>query len=195
MKNKGFDAWVARLNWFKDEYPFGPIQKFTNEEGRLHRDDGPAYITPTRITWYKDGRKHGMDADKYGSLFYYYENIRVPPHYITNPESLTLQEVLAHVNTEVRFVGMKIVGMDKVMNDKKTKIIHRDEEKGQVLFQIKGIFQDPVCYVKVVNSTQEPDGTFKDYYLCVPPDVKTCKQAVAWTFRLEEQEYQPGQET
>ena len=59
MKNKGFDAWVARLNWFKDEYPFGPIQKFTNEEGRLHRDDGPAYITPTRITWYKDGRKHG----------------------------------------------------------------------------------------------------------------------------------------
>lgn len=195
MKNKGFDAWVARLNWFKDEYPFGPIRKFTNEEGRLHRDDGPAYITPTRITWYKDGRKHGMDADKYGSLFYYYENIRVPPHYITNPESLTLQEVLAHVNTEVRFVGMKIVGMDKVMNDKKTKIIHRDEEKGQVLFQIKGIFQDPVCYVKVVNSTQEPDGTFKDYYLCVPPDVKTCKQAVAWTFRLEEQEYQPGQET
>lgn len=195
MKNKGFDAWVARLNWFKDEYPFGPIQKFTNEEGRLHRDDGPAYITPTRITWYKDGRKHGMDADKYGSLFYYYENIRVPPHYITNPESLTLQEVLAHVNTEVRFVGMKIVGMDKVMNDKKTKIIHRDEQKGQVLFQIKGIFQDPVCYVKVVNSTQEPDGTFKDYYLCVPPDVKTCKQAVAWTFRLEEQEYQPGQET
>jgi len=195
MKNKGFDAWMARLNWFKDEYPFGPIQKFTNEEGRLHRDDGPAYITPTRITWYKDGRKHGMDADKYGSLFYYYENIRVPPHYITNPESLTLQEVLAHVNTEVRFVGMKIVGMDKVMNDKKTKIIHRDEEKGQVLFQIKGIFQDPVCYVKVVNSTQEPDGTFKDYYLCVPPDVKTCKQAVAWTFRLEEQEYQPEQET
>ena len=136
-----------------------------------------------------------MDADKYGSLFYYYENIRVPPHYINNPESLTLQEVLAHVNTEVRFVGMKIVGMDKVMNDKKTKIIHRDEEKGQVLFQIKGIFQDPVCYVKVVNSTQEPDGTFKDYYLCVPPDVKTCKQAVAWTFRLEEQEYQPEQET
>lgn len=195
MKNKGFDAWMARLNWFKDEYPFGPIQKFTNEEGRLHRDDGPAYITPTRITWYKDGRKHGMDADKYGSLFCYYENIRVPPHYITNPESLTLQEVLAHVNTEVRFVGMKIVGMDKVMNDKKTKIIHRDEEKGQVLFQIKGIFQDPVCYVKVVNSTQEPDGTFKDYYLCVPPDVKTCKQAVAWTFRLEEQEYQPEQET
>jgi hypothetical protein len=195
MKNKGFDAWIARLNWFKDEYPFGPIQRFTNEEGNLHKDDGPAYITPTRITWYKNGRKHGMDADKYGSLFYYYENIRVPPHYITNPESLTLQEVLAHVNTEVRFVGMKIVGMDKVMNDKKTKIIHRDEEKGQVLFQIKGIFQDPVCYVKVVNSTQEPDGTFKDYYLCVPPNVKTCKQAVAWTFRLEEQEYQPEQET
>ena len=195
MKNKGFDAWMARLNWFKEEYPFGPIQKFTNEEGRLHRDDGPAYITPTRITWYRDGRKHGIDADKYGSLFYYYENIRVPPHFITKPDSITLKEVLAHPNTEVRFVGMKIVGMDKVMNDKSTKIIHRDEEKNQVLFQIKGIFTDPVSYVKVVNSTQEPDGTYKDYYLCVPPNMKTCQQAVAWTFRMEAKEYAPSQET
>jgi hypothetical protein len=195
MKNTGFNAWVARLSWFKDEYPFGPMQRFTNEEGRLHKDDGPAYITPTRITWYKDGRKHGIDADKHGSLFYYYENIRVPPHYITKPETVTLQEVLAHPNTEVRFVGMKIVGMEKVMNDKKTKVIHRDDEKGQVLFQIKGIFQDPVSYVKVVNSTAEPDGTFKDYYLCVPPDMKTCQQAVAWTFRMNANEYAPSQET
>ena len=195
MKNTGFDAWMARINWFKQEYPFGPIQQFTNEEGRLHKDDGPAYITPTRITWYRDGRKHGIDADKHGSLFYYYENIRVPPHFVTKPESITLQEVLAHPNTEVRFVGMKIVGMDKVMNDKDTKIVHRDEEKNQVLFQIKGIFTDPVSYVKVVNSTQEPDGTYKDYYLCVPPDMKTCKQAVAWTFRLSAKEYEPSQET
>ena len=134
-------------------------------------------------------------SDKYGSLFYYYENIRVPPHFITKPDSITLKEVLAHPNTEVRFVGMKIVGMDKVMNDKSTKIIHRDEEKNQVLFQIKGIFTDPVSYVKVVNSTQEPDGSYKDYYLCVPPDMKTCKQAVAWTFRLSAKEYEPSQET
>lgn len=195
MKNNGFDAWKARLDFFSTEYPFGPIQRFTNEEGNLHKDDGPAYITPTRITWYRNGRKHGLDADKWGSISYYYEGVRIPPHFYTKPDSLSITEVLAHNNTEVRYVGIKIVGMDKVLESKNTTIIHEDKQKNQILFQIKGIFEEPVSYVKVVNSTQEPDGTYKDYYLCVPPDMKTCKQAVAWTFRLEEQEYQPGQET
>ena len=195
MKNNGFDAWKARLDFFSTEYPFGPIQRVTNEEGNLHKDDGPAYITPTRITWYRNGRKHGLDADKWGSISYYYEGVRIPPHFYTKPESLSITEVLAHTNTEVRYVGIKIVGMDKVLESNRTTVIHKDEQKNQILFQIKGIFEEPVSYVKVVNSTQEPDGTYKDYYLCVPPDMKTCQQAVAWTFRLEEQEYQPGQET
>jgi hypothetical protein len=195
VKNQGFDAWKARLDFFSTEYPFGPIQRFTNEEGNLHKDDGPAYITPTRITWYKNGRKHGLDADKWGSISYYYEGVRIPPHFYTKPDSLTITEVLAHPNTEVRYVGIKIVGMDRVLDSENTTIIHKDKNKNQILFQIKGIFGEPVSYVKVVNSTQEPDGTYKDYYLCVPPTVKTCQQAVAWTFRLEEQEYQPEQET
>jgi hypothetical protein len=195
MKNNGFDAWKARLDFFSTEYPFGPITRFTNEEGNLHKDDGPAYITPTRITWYRNGRKHGLDADKWGSISYYYEGVRIPPHFYTKPESLSITEVLAHPNTEVRYVGIKIVGMDRVLDSKNTTIIHKDKQKNQILFQIKGIFDEPVSYVKVVNSTQEPDGTYKDYYLCVPPTVKTCQEAVAWTFRLEEQEYQPEQET
>jgi len=195
MKNNGFDAWKARLDFFSTEYPFGPITRFTNEEGNLHKDDGPAYITPTRITWYRNGRKHGLDADKWGSISYYYEGVRIPPHFYTKPDSLTITEVLAHPNTEVRYVGIKIVGMDRVLDSNNTTIIHKDKQKNQILFQIKGIFEEPVSYVKVVNSTQEPDGTYKDYYLCVPPTVKTCQQAVAWTFRLEENEYQPEQET
>jgi hypothetical protein len=195
MKNNGFDAWKARLDFFSTEYPFGPITRFTNEEGNLHKDDGPAYITPTRITWYRNGKKHGLDADKWGSISYYYEGVRIPPHFYTKPDSLTITEVLAHPNTEVRYVGIKIVGMDRVLESNNTTIIHKDKQKNQILFQIKGIFDEPVSYVKVVNSTQEPDGTYKDYYLCVPPTVKTCQQAVAWTFRLEEQEYQPEQET
>ena len=136
MKNKGFDAWKARLDFFSKEYPFGPIQRFTNEEGNLHKDDGPAYITPTRITWYKNGRKHGLDADKWGSISYYYEGVRIPPHFFTKPESLSITEVLSHANTEVRYVGIKIVGMDKVLESNRTTIIHKDEEKNQILFQI-----------------------------------------------------------
>jgi hypothetical protein len=195
MKNSNFEAWKARLDYFGKEFPFGKMQRIVNEEGNLHNDKGPALITPTRIIHYINGRKHGVDADIYGSINYYYENIRIPPHFFTKPESLTIKEVLAHPNAEVRYVGMRIIGMDKVMQHKKTKIIHEDHDKNMVLFQFGGVFEEPISYLKVVNSTMEPDGTYKDYYLCVPPDMQTCKQAVAWTFGLEEKKYNPVQET
>jgi len=133
---------------------------------------------------------------------YYYENIRIPPKYhqaVADPELLTVEEVLKHTNQEVRYVGIKIVGFDRIMKHKNCKIIDRDEKKGQVLFTISGIFEEPVAYVKVINSTAEPDGSFKNYFLCVPPPsegIKSCAAAVAWTFGFKNAEdYHPEQET
>jgi hypothetical protein len=36
--------------------------------------------------------------------------------------------------------------------------------------------------VEVVNSTPDPDGSHRRYFLRVPPDARTARQAVAWTF-------------
>lgn len=206
MKNTGFDAWKARLDYMNKEFPFSKpeegIVTIKNEEGRLHADHEPAWRSPTRIMWYRDGRKHGIDADIYGSITYYYENIRIPPKYhqaVADPELLTVEEVLKHTNQEVRYVGIKIVGFDRIMKHKNCKIIDRDEKKGQVLFTISGIFEEPVAYVKVINSTAEPDGSFKNYFLCVPPPsegIKSCAAAVAWTFGFKNAgDYHPEQET
>lgn len=50
--------------------------------------------------------------------------------------------------------------------------------------------------VKVVNSTPEPDGSFADYYLRVPPNMNSVQEAIAWTFALDANtEYQPLVET
>ena len=49
--------------------------------------------------------------------------------------------------------------------------------------------------VKVKNSTMEPDGTFKEYFLRVPPDIVTAKAAVAWTFGMSAEEYEPDEES
>ena len=101
-----------------------------------------------------------------------------------------------HQNNQVmEETKLNPVYMEKVINHKKAKIIHKDDSKGQVLFMIGGIFDEPVAYVKVVNSTQEPDGSYKDYYLCVPPTCKTCSEAVSWTFGLTADSYRPEQET
>jgi hypothetical protein len=47
--------------------------------------------------------------------------------------------------------------------------------------------------VQVTNVTPEPDGTRRTYWLRVPPDVRTARQAVAWTFDLDEGDYHPAQ--
>jgi hypothetical protein len=195
MKNSDFAKWQARLDYFQKEYPFGPTQKFYNEEGNLHRDDGPAFITPTRIIHYQNGKKHGIDADKFGSISYYYENIRIPSSFFFKKENLSIEEVLSHPNAEVRYVGIKMIGFDKLLLNENTKTIHECDQTGMLLFQVIGVFDDPINFLRVINSTPEPDGTYKNYFLCVPVEIKNCKEAVAWTFRMSADEYNPSQET
>jgi len=43
--------------------------------------------------------------------------------------------------------------------------------------------------LRVVNSTLEADGSAKDYWLRVPPDVTLARDAVAWTFDMGAGEY------
>jgi len=198
MKNKGYEAWASRLQFFNGEFGFGPLKLIKNEDGRLHCDNGPAYISLTRVIWYKNGQLHGMDADKFGSILYYYEGVRIPPHFFTKPKSVTLKEVLQNPNAEVRYVGIKIIGLDNIMALPTTLVIHKDVDqfgRERILFEIPKVFDEPTLYVKVVNSTAEPDGTYKNYFLCVPPTMKTCLEAVAWTNYMKADEYCPSQES
>ena len=54
---------------------------------------------------------------------------------------------------------------------------------------------DLLVAVEVLNSSPEPDGTQRTYVLRVPPGIRTCRAAVAWTFRLDADAYQPLVET
>jgi hypothetical protein len=48
---------------------------------------------------------------------------------------------------------------------------------------------EDVVMVEVANSTPEPDGSVKDYWLRVPPDSKSPVEALAWTFDMPVGEY------
>jgi len=52
-----------------------------------------------------------------------------------------------------------------------------------------------LAFVHVINSSPEPDGTFKSYFLRVPQDTLSPKAGIAWTFEMEEKEYNPVKET
>ena len=48
---------------------------------------------------------------------------------------------------------------------------------------------DAWAAVEVINGTPEPDGSFKHYFLQVPPEMQSARQAVAWTYDMTESEY------
>lgn len=54
---------------------------------------------------------------------------------------------------------------------------------------------EPILMVGVVNSTPEPDGSFRDYFLRVPPNIETPREAVAWTFGVESEQYELAVQT
>ena len=58
-----------------------------------------------------------------------------------------------------------------------------------ILWRKRWFEGDSWAAVEVVNGTPEPDGTYKHYYLQVPPTVRTPREAVAWTYGLSEHEY------
>lgn len=62
------------------------------------------------------------------------------------------------------------------------------------LYRILRPHREPFVLVHVTNTTPEPDGTRKRYFLRVPPNMKTAHEAVAWTFGMRQAGYGPSKE-
>ena len=62
-------------------------------------------------------------------------------------------------------------------------MIHSDELGD--LYRADVPDDEPLVMVRVLNSTPEPDGTYKPYWLRVPPGMTRASDAVAWTFGFE----------
>jgi hypothetical protein len=67
------------------------------------------------------------------------------------------------------------------------RLVHEDD--CGVLWRFEAA--PPIAMVQVRNSTPEPDGSFRLHALRVPPTCATAREAVAWTFGLEEDDYDP----
>ena len=194
--NQKYKDWIKHVKNIKTEYEFGPIQSFKNPDGRLHRDVGPAYISPTCLIHYRDGNRHGLSVDIWGSKLYYFDDVMVPSYYITDPDKLTIEDVLNNPNAEVRAVGVRVYGFERMLQEERLKVLEIEKETGYMLLKWDGSdVDDAFCLVRVINSTPNPDGTRSIYYLTTPPDMKTVREAVAWTFYKDADEYVPAQET
>jgi hypothetical protein len=71
----------------------------------------------------------------------------------------------------------------------------RQDDFGKLWTLRPGPDGEAVRVVEVVNATPEPDGSYRRYFLQVPPSVRTAREAIAWTFGLTKKVYVPAVES
>lgn len=152
-----------------------PSAVSVDENNRLHSASGPAFA------WLKDVRD------------YYWHGVHVEPYVVENPERITVADIEAEPNAEVRRAKIERFGHARYLVASGAREIHRDDFGALYRKDIPG--NEPLVMVKVVNATPEPDGSFKDYFLRVPPGMQTAREAVAWTFGKTPDDYGPEKES
>ena len=98
------------------------------------------------------------------------------------PDTLTVEQITDEPNAEVRRVMRQQYGYDKYLDAVGAELIDDDSEWGKLWHANLPSEDEPLCLVEVINSTPELDGTYKTYFLRVPPGMETAHDAVAWTF-------------
>lgn len=147
-----------------------PAQLHRDPMGRLHNIEGLA------IAW----------PDGWG--LYSINGVRVPARVVEQPETITIEEIDAEQNAEIRRVMIERYGSARWLKDSGAKLVQQDE-RGE-LYE-RNIAGRSYRFVKVINSTPEPDGSRKEYALSLPPTTTTAQEGVAWTFGLQPHEYNP----
>lgn len=99
--------------------------------------------------------------------------------------------MIAARNATLRMRLFEAVGVETIIYEAGKRIC--SDEVG-VLWHLEDP-REPMVLVEVRNSTAEPDGTFKTYFLRVPPDTRSPREGIAWTFAMTEEEYEPMVQT
>jgi hypothetical protein len=154
-----------------------------DERDRLHCLFGPACAYPD------------------GWAIYAVHGVRVPGFVIEKPREITVQKIDAEPNAEIRRVmveryhaGESVTGAAAFLRDAGGKRLDHDERFG-TLWRRELPNDEPIIMLEVINSTREPDGHFKRYWLRVPPQITTAHEASAWTFNVPVDRYAPVMET
>jgi hypothetical protein len=164
-----------------------PLSISRDERGRLHNEAGPAME-------FRDGWE-----------IYAVHGVRVPDWIIAEPSRLTIAAIHAEKNTEIQRVMIERYGWDRYADECAAKLIDHDERWGTLMRRESG--EGAVTFLKVINRSPEPDGSFRRYILPVDaqlrpipdpsrpderlgePQELTALNAVASTFGMRGNEY------
>jgi antitoxin component YwqK of YwqJK toxin-antitoxin module len=182
----------------KEWYENGNFKEYRTYENGRTEGDLREWRSNGRLEYhgkYSNGLKHGYQKqwDENGKLIteeVYTRGIRVPRdiHRLIISERLNAKIILGIQNAAVRRVCLDEFGYARFLSQVKHEIIEKygDYELIKIDWTKR---EEPIYLVKVkCHST----GAY--YTLRVPPHMKTIKQAIAWTFYMDKDQYSPIKE-
>ena len=146
--------------------------------------------------WHHDSQAAVKFRDQFS--IYAWHGVSVPGDLIEHPEKITVERIEQEENAEIRRVMMERYGLSKYILDSGAQIIHQDQY-GTLFRKDHRVDQDDfddgikvrntrrtrrmrqdeninaLVMVRLINSSPEEDGTFKEYFLRVPPNMKTAR--------------------
>ena len=137
---------------------------------RLHAASGPAV-----------GYPDGWSA-------YAWKGVLVPRWIIERPELVTVRTIAAAQDPQVRRCMIEVLTPERFIAQGGAYRIAQDETG--VLWRQRWRWEAWAA-VEVINATPDEDGTRKHYFLQVPANMRSAREAVAWTYGLPEQRYRP----
>lgn len=152
-----------------------PVAISLDDNNRLHRIDGHA----------------AQFTDGYS--LYAMRGVILPRDIIEHPEAITVSQIEQTENVEIRMAMIDLYGAGRYLEDSGAVMIHKDES-GE-LFRKEIAQGEPLVMVRVTNATADGNGTYRKFFLRVPPNIQTARAAVAWTFGLAEADYHPAEES
>jgi hypothetical protein len=170
-------AGVARsAGWW---WPYANIAILTERPDAVHRDNlGRLHAADTPALHYSDG--YALHA---------WRGMPIPSDLVDRLGRLTHRQIAAERNAELRRVMLEHFGYERYLREAGAQRVSQDESG--ILWRLNFSDDEPLVMVEVINSTPEPDGTSRVYWLRVPPATRTAREGVAWTFGLTEAEYRP----
>lgn len=192
---RAYQAAQENIGWW---WPFEDFCVMTDRPSHIHTDEqNRLSSTETSAIGWRDG--WGLHL---------VNGISVPSDIIEDKSSITIARITHENNQELRRIMTDLYGHERFMKDAGGRVIAEDE-MGKVW---RAENPDPFVLVEVRNSTPEPDGSFKTYWLPVDPECRpilqrngnlslgepqeiTPRNAIASTFGLTGKEYYPDVET
>ncbi len=106
-----------------------------------------------------------------GTRAYAVHGTWVPWWIIERPELISVSTIDGEQNQEIRRLMVSMFGEGRYMEESKATLVHKDAW-GELYRKPRRQGENPMLMVKVRNSTPNPDGTDKFYWLRVHPELR-----------------------